>query len=117
VVYVWNATAASYYMPTEVEPHRGHWVAVMSDTIITVSGVPVHSWTAEMTAGWNLFGSVYQTVDFSAPDTEPAGKVESFTFRWHPDAGYSHETTIEPGMGHWIAATDDCILTLLVQED
>ena len=99
-------------MPTEVEPHRGYWVAVMSDTIITVSGVPIYSWTAEMTAGWNLIGSVYQAVDFSAPDTTPPGKVEPFSFRWAPTSGYTLETTIEPRMGHWVAATQDCLLTL-----
>ena len=118
VVYAWNATAAGYYMPTEVEPHRGYWVAVMTDTIITVSGVPVHSWTAEMTGGWNLIGSVSESVDFSTPHTKPAGKVEAFSYRWDPDLpGYILSETIEPEMGHWIAATDACVLTLAAQED
>jgi len=85
---------------------------VMSDTIITVSGVPIYSWTAEMTAGWNLIGSVYQAVDFSAPDTTPPGKVEAFCYRWVPGTGYILATTIEPGKGYWIAATGNCGLTL-----
>ena len=113
VVYAWSASTGGYYMPAEVEPSRGYWVAVVADTDIKVSGVPVYDWTAEVTAGWNLVGSVFGSVDFTEPDTEPSGTVEGFSYRWAPELpGYSLSTTIEPGMGHWIAATEDCVLTL-----
>ena len=112
VVYAWNAATKKYYTPTQVEGWRGYWVAVMSDTVITVRGVPVYSWSADMIAGWNLIGSVYQSADFTAPDTNPPGKVEPFCYRWVPGTGYIHGTTIEPGKGYWIAATQDCELIL-----
>ena len=113
VVYAWDAVAKSYYVPTDVEPCKGYWVAVISDTIITVRGCAIYCLTCEIKAGWNLIGSVMCSVDFSTPDTEPPGKVEPFAYRWDPALpGYVYSTTIEPGMGHWIAATGDCLLTL-----
>jgi hypothetical protein len=111
VVYAWDADTGTYYFPTEVDPCRGYWVAVISDTVITVTGVPVSCLTCEVKAGFNLIGSVICSLDFSAPDTDPAGKVEGFSYRWDHDH-YIFSTTVEPGMGHWIAATEDCLLTL-----
>jgi hypothetical protein len=98
-------------VPAEAETCRGYWVAVIKDTPITVTGVPVYCLTCEIKAGWNLIGSVMCSVDFSTPDTEPPGKVEGFSYRWDHDH-YILSTTIEPKMGHWIAATADCKLTL-----
>ena len=66
-----------------------------------------------MSVGWNLIGSVFQNVDFSAPDTEPPRKVEPLSFWWNAGIrAYILSTTLEPGMGHWIAATEDCVLWL-----
>ena len=117
VVYAWDASTGGYDMAAEVEPSKGYWVAVLSDTVITLSGVPVYDWTDEVTAGWNLVGSVFGSVDFTEPDTEPPGMVEGFSYRWNPDLpGYTFSTTKEPAMGHWIAATGDCVLTLSIQD-
>lgn len=100
-------------MPTVIEPEKGYWVAVTGNTTIPVSGIPVDNWTIDIKAGWNLVGSVMCSMDFSVPDTDPAGKVESFSYRWEPGLpGYIYSTTIEPTMGHWIAATENCTLTL-----
>jgi len=38
--------------------------------------------------------------------------VEPFVYRWVPGTGYILFTTIEPGKGYWVAATEDCVLTL-----
>ena len=112
VVYAWNPVTRGYYVPSQVEPCRGYWVAVMSDTVIPIRGVPVYCITCDIKAGWNLIGPVFCSVDFTAPDTDPPGKVEPFCYRWIPGTGYSHGTALEPGKGYWVAATEDCLLTL-----
>ncbi len=113
VVYSWNPVTKSYYIPTEIEPYKGYWVAVLSDTVITVCGSPVNSWTDDMTAVWNMIGSVSGSVDFTSPDDNPDGSVEPFAYQWDPvGMSYVLVTTLDPTKGHWIAATQECTLTL-----
>jgi len=113
VVYTWNPTTKSYYPPTEVEPDKGYFVAVLSDMDILVSGVPVYNWTTDITAGWNMSGSVFDTVSFTDPQDNPDGSVEAFAFWWNPvTKSYDLVTTIDTKKGHWIAATQNCTLNL-----
>jgi len=114
VVYTWNPVIRSYYMPTDIEPEKGYWVAVMADTIITVSGSPVESWTTDITAGWNMVGSLCdEDVDFTAPDDNPDGSVEAYAFWWNPSVrSYNLAYTLESTKGYWVAALQDCELTL-----
>jgi len=115
VVYTWNPATKSYYPPTDVEPEKSYWVAVLSDMDISVSGVPVYNWTSDITAGWNMSGSVFDTVSFADPQDNPDGSVEAFAFWWNPvSKSYDFVTTIESKKGHWIAATQNCTLTLSV---
>ncbi|MCK5213407.1 MAG: hypothetical protein KAQ74_05725, partial [Dehalococcoidia bacterium] len=114
-VYTWNAIGKSYSMPTTIAPEEGYWVAVSTDQIVIVEGTPVDSWEEEpISAGWNMIGSVCgESVDFSNPADAPDGSVEGFAYAWDPLAkSYSYTTTIEPGKGYWIAATQECTLTL-----
>jgi len=113
VVYTWNPTTKSYYSPTEVEPNKGYFVAVLSETVISVWGVPVYNWTTDITAGWNMIGSVFDNVSFTDPQDNPDGRVEAFGYWWNPvTKSYVFTTTIETEKGYWIAATQNCTLTL-----
>ncbi len=115
VVYTWDPVTKSYYIPTEIEPEKGYWVAVLSDMVITVCGSPVNSWTDDMTTVWNMIGSVSGSVDFTNPDDDPDGSVEPFAYQWDPvGKSYVLVTTLDPTKGHWIAATQECTLTLSV---
>ena len=113
-IYAWDASTQAYYAPTKVEPEEGYWVAVTSDTSITVTGTPVTQWTSDMFAGWNMIGSVYGTnVDFSNPDDNPDNSVVGYVYWWNPfTKSYEYTTTIEPGKGYWAAAIRACTLTL-----
>ena len=116
VVYTWDPTTKTYYVPTNVQPDKGYWVAVLSDSVLSVTGVPVYTWTADIIAGWNMIGSVFgSVVDFTDPQDNPDGSVESFVYWWNPvTKSYEFGTIIEPTKGYWAAATQDCSLTLSI---
>jgi len=113
-VYTWDPASKSYTTPTDIEPDKGYWVAVSSATNITISGTPVQSWTSNITKGWNMIGSVYGlNVTFTDPDDTPDLSIEGYAFWWNPTGrSYDYTTLIEPMKGYWVAALQDCSLTV-----
>lgn len=115
-VYTWDPASKSYTMvtDTDIESDKGYWVAVSSATNITISGTPVQSWTSNITKGWNMIGSVYGlNVTFTDPDDTPDESVEGFAYWWNPTGrSYDYTELIEPMKGYWVAALQDCSLTV-----
>ncbi len=100
-------------MPDVIEAEKGYWVAVTEDTTITVSGTPIETWTTNITAGWNMIGSVSTNSSIADPNDDPDGSVIPPTYWWDPvTKSYVTTTDIEPGKGYWVAAVNDCTLTL-----
>ena len=60
----------------------------------------------EVEAGWNLIGSVEDTVDVDAITTSPSGILDSEFFRLPPGAGYETATTLHPGEGYWVKVSE-----------
>jgi len=113
VVYTWDPVSKTYTVPTTVEPDTGYWVAVTQDGNITITGVPVTTWTSDIKAGWNMIGSVISNASIANPNDNPDQSVQPFTYWWNPVARtYVLTTNIEPGKGYWVAATQNCTLTL-----
>ncbi len=113
-VYEWDSSTKSYVQPQELDPASGYWVAVTSVLTRDYAGVPVSGWSLALEPGWRLAGSVYGgAVDFSAPDDEPDGSVEAFAYSWNAlSRSYDYSQSLEPGRGHWIAATASGTLTV-----
>jgi branched-chain amino acid transport system substrate-binding protein len=115
-VYTWDSVSKSYVTPATIEPYVGYWVAVVADTVISVTGVPISTWTTDIVAGWNMIGSLINSVDFTAPNDDPDLSVQPFAYWWDPiSKSYDYETTIEPTKGYWVASIRDCSLTLQLQ--
>jgi hypothetical protein len=113
VVYTWDPVSKTYIVPTTVEPDTGYWVAVTQDGNITITGVPVTTWTSDIKAGWNMIGSVISNASITNPNDNPDNSVQSFAYWWNPVARtYVLTTNIEPGKGYWAASVRDCTLTL-----
>ena len=106
VGYVWVT-------PTAMEPGKGYWAAATAPCNITVTGTPVYYYTASLSAGWNMVGSVYESVSISDPQDDPDGSVQPFAYWYNPETGsYAYTTTIEPKKGYWVAAIQDCNLAV-----
>jgi hypothetical protein len=113
VVYTWDPVSKTYIVPTTVEPDTGYWVAVTGNETITVTGVSVTTWTSDIKPGWNMIGSVISNASITNPNDNPDNSVQSFAYWWNPDTKtYVFTTEIQPGKGYWVAATQNCTLTL-----
>ena len=113
-VYTWEPGSKSYAVPTTIAPRKSYWVAISSASTLDVQGVPVESWTQDISTGWNMTGSLYGcTPSIADPDDTPDASVEGFAYTWDPlTKSYVYTTNIETGKGYWMAATADCSLTL-----
>ncbi len=99
-----------------IEPEAGYWVAVTSDKTITVTGMPVSDWDSALTTGWNMVGSVHGAsvaVADLATDIDPDPLVRNAIYWWDPEnKSYQSTDWIAQGQGHWVAAMEDCCLTV-----
>jgi alpha-tubulin suppressor-like RCC1 family protein len=114
-VYTWDPKMKSYVSPSTIAPCRGYWVAVTTNTTITVTGTPVTFWECDISQGWNMIGSVSEIMAIGALSDDSAGDplLLSAVYRWNPTGKmYESVSQITPGFGYWLASTDDCIVTL-----
>ena len=94
-VKTWTGT--SYNTPTNVEIGRGYWVLVLAPTTLSITGIPITSYSLDLPAGWSMIGSVNQGT-ISDAGVFP-GFYQSLTWS---DNSYISATTIEPGKGYWV---------------
>lgn len=112
-VYAWEPARNAHIVPDVIQPHRGYLVAAAEDVTVSVEGVPVATWTGNVTAGWNLIGSVFTGSTVATLNDDPDGSVEPFACWWDPvGRSYVYATDIEPGKGYFVAATGECTLVM-----
>ena len=114
-VYTWNPGTKSYDVPTNIVPEVGYWVAMTSAGTITVTGTPMTEWTHALATGWNMCGSVHgASVAVGDLQDDPSDSIlDGAVYWWDPsNKSYSTASQIDPGKGHWIAATQPCDLTI-----
>jgi sugar lactone lactonase YvrE len=114
-VYTWNPVTKSYEVPTNIAPEVGYWVAVAGDKTITVTGTPVTQWESNLTAGWNMCGSVCgDPIQVSDLQDDPSPSiVRSAIYSWNPTGkSYATASQIDEGLGYWVATTCNCSLTV-----
>jgi hypothetical protein len=92
-VLTWTGT--SYTQPSNIEAGRGYWILVLSPTTLSLTGIPVTSYTFDLPAGWSMIGSINGVVN--------CGSVFSGYYQMLTWSGtsYTTATTIEPGKGYW----------------
>jgi hypothetical protein len=88
---------------------KGYWLAIPGPSTAVISGTPIKQFQRHFLPGWNLIGSVMDSVDFSNPNDIPDGSVFLPAFRWDTAAQrYLPTMTIEQSYGQWIAVTQEC---------
>ncbi len=112
-VYKWDPVNKVYIIPSTIEPATGYWVAMLSDTTFTITGFPITNLTTNISAGWNMIGSVINNVSIADPNDYPDNCVQPYAYWWDPVSGfYTIGVEIEPTKGYWAASVCDCILNL-----
>jgi hypothetical protein len=104
--------ALGYVVHEDIAPGPGYWLKrhhgaddsphVPSDTRLKD--------TLELSAGWNLIGSLSAPLDAGSLTTIPSGAGLGDPFGF--EAGYQSADTLAPGMGYWIHADGACSLIL-----
>lgn len=112
IAYVWNNATGNYEAVTQLETGKGYWLAFAAASSNTISGDPVNSFSGHYLAGWHMIGSLISTTDFSSPNDTPDGSIAA-TYGYNNATGqYYATTTLTPGEGYWIAALQECDLTV-----
>ena len=88
----------------------GAVVQCESDTTSVTGEVPPS--TIDVEAGWNLIGSVDDTVSVDAITASPTGIVNSDFFKMTPEGGYQVTPELRPGHGYWVNIAEGGTLDL-----
>lgn len=78
---------------------------------VSVCGVPVTEFSAELEAGWNLVGAPWDDYDFTAPYVTGDGTIIPDETRYYEcGLDYVETTVLQHCRGHLVQATDACTL-------
>lgn len=90
------------YLPQSVLSNgAGYWLKFPTFAQVNLSGVPIESDTIPVVRGWNLIGSISQSLQVAAIQSVPAGLTTSPFFGFG-NSGYVSSPTLEPGKGYWV---------------
>ncbi len=96
-------TSGGYQARTLLENGIGVWMKFPSASTIMITGKPVYSDTVDVMAGWNIIGSITNSVVASSITSIPGGIQTGSFFKYND--GYTVADTIIPGMGYWVKVT------------
>jgi len=65
-----------------------------------MEGLELVNDTVNVTAGWNMIGSLTASISVGNIGSNPGGIITSNFFRYN--GSYQNSTTIEPGLGYWV---------------
>ncbi len=91
-----------YQQSYTMENGVGYWSKFPGATTQNVSGSERTLDSIDVEAGWNIIGSISQSVDTSTVVSVPPGIRTSQFFGYN--GGYTASQNIEPGKGYWVKA-------------
>ncbi|MBI3195339.1 MAG: VCBS repeat-containing protein [Ignavibacteriae bacterium] len=97
------AFQAGYTAHNILENGTGYWLKFDSAQQVQMTGFVITSDTIDVTAGWNMIGSVSSQVAVSSIVTNPDDNIEGNIFGY--EYGYVIATEIVPGKSYWVKAT------------
>lgn len=102
---------AGYQTETELRAGPGYWMRFPSSgRMSALIESPRTSDTIDISAGWNLIGSLGSAVPVSSIGSDPPGMVTGRFFGY--DRGYYEATVLEPAQGYWVKSTQSGRLIL-----
>ena len=113
-LFSWDPLNKTYTEPSTVEPEKGYWILVLDECEVNISGASLINYTANLTKGWNMIGSLAVPTYLHNPDDIPDGSVlNNSIYTWSPaNQSYISTTKIDPGKGYWILALQNCSLNI-----
>ncbi|HUL44373.1 MAG TPA: Ig-like domain-containing protein [Bacteroidota bacterium] len=96
-------TPAGYIIVDTLVPGNGYWMKFGSDETLVATGPSILADTIDITAGWNLIGSISVPIDVNTLASIPPGITISNVFGYSPV--YTITDSIRPGRGYWLRAS------------
>ncbi len=112
-----NAASAAYSFERTYTEHDtlqngiGYFLKFPSPQTVTFTGNPISRDTIIVRKGWNLIGSISDSISTSAVESIPAGISDSSAY-YSFDGGYQASFSIQPGKGYWTKVSQDGMLIL-----
>ncbi len=97
---VFSYTAGQYASEDTLRNGAGYWVKYGSAMNQDVTGYPLPADTFDVSAGWNLIGSIGNPIPVSQITSTPGGMIASQFFGY--DLFYSNADTLIPGKAYWV---------------
>jgi carboxypeptidase T len=110
------AGVSGYVIKDTVQPGKGYWVQFNSAQTLSIPGFLQTSASIDVTAGWNLIGSISVPVPVNTIGSDPPGLVLSSVFQYN-NGIYAITDTILPGEGHWVKVDRPGSLILSAAQD
>ena len=104
------AYEGSYVVKPALENGRGYWLKFKGAQFNPITGTQLPAVQETVSTGWNLIGSLSQSIPVTQVTSEPAGIVTSQFFGYQ--GYYQVANTIEPGKAYWVKVNQSGHLTL-----
>jgi hypothetical protein len=99
--YVYRFSAASGYIQSfRMVNGPGYWGKFPSPGTSFIQGFPLLDDSVSVAAGWNMVGSLSDSVETSGIVSNPPGLVSSGWYGY--SGGYSSVTALAPGLAYWV---------------
>ena len=92
--------AGSYYLLDTINPGMAYWLKFPGPQTLWLSGTSNRHDTLGLEQGWNMIGTVSDTVSAAGVITEPPGLIASHFFGYNQ--GYAPTDVLVPGQGYWV---------------
>lgn len=102
--------SGSYQPAAALVNGAGYWMRFPSACTQTQCGEPLLANTIPVVAGWNIIGVFNQSIPATGITSSPAGILNSGFFGY--SNGYALYSTLVPGKGYWVRATQAGVLNL-----
>ena len=109
-LYSFEDNSYTTFEMDDITVGQSYWLKFEDMVECTFSGNPITEISVQLTAGWNLMGSISSSVDVNAIIDEDNLIVPNTVYGF--DESYIEAEMIEPGYGYWIRAFQDGEITL-----
>ena len=94
------AFAGAYIVLDTLSPGMAYWIKFRAPQTLWVTGTPSHDDTLALQAGWNMFGTISDSLVTTAISTDPPGLIVSHFFGYYH--AYGTVSVLAPGQGYWV---------------
>ncbi len=93
----------TYTRSDELQSKKGYWLKSRDEETIGLIGDPMYSTSIDLKEGWNLIGTVADSVDPSQIK-DPGGILTETPIYKYSEGTYSEASWLSPDMGYWLYA-------------